>query len=39
MLTAIETCRQQSRNVFTYVTAAVQAHFAGQPTPSLLSGA
>jgi len=39
MLTVIETCRQQSRDVFGYVTAAVQAHFAGQPTPSLLPGA
>jgi transposase len=38
MLTVIETCRQQSRNVFTYVTAAVEAHFAHQPTPSLLPG-
>jgi transposase len=36
MLTVIETCRQQSRNVFDYVTAAVQMHFAHQPTPSLL---
>jgi transposase len=36
MLTVIETCRQQSRNVFAYVTAAVQAHFAHEPTPSLL---
>jgi transposase len=36
MLTVIETCRQQSRNVFAYVTAAVQAHFADQPAPSLL---
>ncbi len=35
-LTAIQTCRQQSRNVFAYVTAAVQAHFAPQPMPSLL---
>jgi transposase len=38
MLTVIETCRQQSRDVFTYVTAAVQAHCADQPTPSLLPG-
>ncbi len=37
MLTVIESCRQQSRNVFEYVTAAVQAHMAHQPTPSLLS--
>jgi hypothetical protein len=36
MLTAIESCRQQQRNVFAYVTAAVQAHFAHQPTTSLL---
>jgi hypothetical protein len=39
MLTVIETCRQHSRDVFGYVTAGVQAHFAGQPTPSLLPGA
>jgi transposase len=38
MLTVIETCRQQSRDVFAYVTAAVQAHFADQPTPSLRPG-
>jgi transposase len=37
-LTVIETCRQQSRDVFAYVTAAVQAHCADQPTPSLLPG-
>jgi transposase len=36
MLTVIETCRQQHRNVFAYLTAAVQAHLAGQPAPSLL---
>ena len=36
MLTVIETCRLQSRNVFAYVTEAVQAHFAHQPIPSLL---
>jgi transposase len=38
MLTVIETCRQQRRNVFTFVTNAVQAHLAHQPTPSLLPG-
>jgi transposase len=38
MLTVIETCRQQSRNVFAYVTEAVQAHFAQHATPSLLPG-
>ena len=36
LLTVIETCRQQSRDVFAYVTAAVQAHCADRPTPSLL---
>ena len=39
MLSVIETCRQQDRNVFAFVTQAVQAHFAHQPTPSLLCGA
>jgi hypothetical protein len=34
----IETCRQQRRNVFDYLTAAVQAHLAHQPAPSLLPG-
>jgi transposase len=38
MLTVIETCRQQSCDVFAYVTAAVEAHFAGQPPPSLHPG-
>jgi transposase len=36
MLTVIETCRQQRRNAFTYLTRAVEAHLAGQPTLSLL---
>jgi hypothetical protein len=38
MLTVIETCRQQRRNAFSFLTAAVQAHLAHQPAPSLLSG-
>ncbi len=38
MLTVIETCRQQSGDVFAYVTATVRAHFADQPTPLLLPG-
>jgi transposase len=38
MLTVIETCRQQSRNVFDYVTGTVQAYFAQGPAPSLLPG-
>ena len=38
MLTVIESCRQQSRNAFTFVTAAVQAHFAHRPAPSLVAG-
>lgn len=37
MLTVIETCRQQHRNVFSFLTAAVEAHLAHQPAPSLLS--
>ena len=37
MLTVIETCRQQRHNVFGFVTAAVEAHLARQPAPSLLS--
>ena len=36
MLTVIETCRQQRRNVFAFVTAAVESHLAHQPAPSLL---
>jgi len=35
MLTVIETCRQQNRNAFEYLTAAVKAHLAGQSVPSL----
>lgn len=37
MLSVIETCRQQKRNVFAFVTAAVEAHFAHGPSP-LLAG-
>ena len=37
MLTVIETCRQQRRSVFSFLTAAVEAHLAHQPAPSLLS--
>ncbi len=36
MLTTIETCRQQDRSVFDFVTRSVTAHFATQKTPSLL---
>jgi transposase len=39
MLTTIETCRQQNRSIFDFVTQAVAAHFAGQPAPSLLPSA
>jgi transposase len=38
MLTVIETCRQQSRNVFALITTAVQAHLSNQPAPSILLG-
>jgi transposase len=37
ILTVVETCRQQSRNVFAFVAEAVEAHFAHQPAPSLLT--
>jgi len=36
MLTVIETCRQQRRNAFAFVTAAVEAHLTHQSAPSLL---
>lgn len=36
-LTVLETCRQQSRHAFDFLTAAVQAHFNGQQPRSLLS--
>ena len=38
ILTVVETCHKQSRNSFDYLTAAIQAHFAAQPAPSLLPG-
>jgi transposase len=38
MLTVVETCRQQSRNLIDFVTTAVQAHIAQQTAPSLLTG-
>jgi len=37
ILTVVETCHRQSRNSFEYLTAALQAHFDGQPAPPLLS--
>jgi len=39
MLTVIETCRQQRRNAFAFLTRAVEAHLAHQLAPSLLPGA
>jgi transposase len=39
MLTVIETCRQQRRNAFSFLTAAVEAHLAHQSAPSLLARA
>jgi transposase len=36
LLTVVETCRQQSRNVFNFVATAIEAHFAHQPAPSLV---
>ena len=37
MLTIIETCRQQERNLLEYLTAALEAHRLGVPAPRLLS--
>jgi len=39
MLTVIETCRQQNRDVFRWLTDAVHADLAGHQSPSLLPGA
>jgi transposase len=39
MLSVIETCRQQKRDVFAWMVNAVQAHLAHRPAPSLLPGA
>jgi len=39
MLTVVETCRQQSRNAFAFITTAVEAHFSHQPAPALFTGA
>jgi transposase len=39
ILTVVETCRQQSRGVFDYLTTTMQAHFADEAAPSLLAGA
>lgn len=38
ILTVVETCRQQSRGVFEFLTTAMQAHFAHESTPSLVAG-
>ena len=39
MLSVIETCRQQKRDVFAWMVDAVQAHLAHRSAPSLLPGA
>ena len=36
LLTVIETCRQQGRNAFAFITAAVESRLAHNPPPSLL---
>jgi transposase len=38
ILTVVETCRQQKRGVFDYLTRAMQAHFTHESVPSLLAG-
>lgn len=37
LLTIIESCRQQDRNLFQFLCQTHQAHLKGQPTPSLLT--
>jgi transposase len=37
ILTVVETCHQQSRNTFQYLTVTIQAHFARRKAPSLLA--
>lgn len=39
ILTVVETCRQQRRNVFAYLTETIQAAHAHHQTPSLIPGA
>jgi transposase len=38
LLTVVETCRRQKRNVLSWMVEAVEASFAGKPAPSLLAG-
>jgi transposase len=38
LLSVVETCRQQKRNVLAFVRESVQAHFAKRTPPSLLTG-
>ena len=38
MLTVIDTCRQQGRNAFSYITKAIEARLASEPLQSLLAG-
>jgi transposase len=37
LLSVVTTCRQQERDVFAYLTSAINARFHGQPAPSLLT--
>lgn len=39
MLTVIATCKQQNRHLLTFLTDAVEAHWAGTPPPTLIQGA
>jgi len=38
LLSVIETCRQQQRDVFAFVTTSIQQHLNHKPPPSLLPG-
>lgn len=38
LLTVIETCRRQQRDIFNFLTNALHSHLNGHPSPSLLTG-
>jgi hypothetical protein len=38
LLTVVETCRRQQRNVFSWLVDAVETRFAGRTAPSLSTG-
>lgn len=38
LLTVVETCRQQKRNILDFLTASIQAHLNANPAPKLIAG-